>query len=591
MKRILLIVITIPIVGGWTGYFTKSGKPVKWERKQIVFMVDSKGTKDIEGDEEFWVIEKSMETWNDVPCPHPKFIYGGKIEGESPGEDNENNLIIFQDADGWEHPEFMNAIALTTLYYTVDSGVMKKVDIEYADFLYTFTTTDDPSLVKTDLQNTTTHELGHALCLNDNTSKKDKETTMYWKAESGDLDKRTLHEDDIDGLCTLYAFMKDPNWEQTESSGTGGGNNGCQAGKHGGIMILILLVFLIWIYRVRVRRFITLFIFLIVLSPLMLTAKEIFDLDLKTKVLVGKDKPKVVMVARESAKNVVVSLSRSDGNQNHVYKIGNMKSGERKEFVIEQGVGRFEWRLEISYQGSEEPEVFVFEVVVAKPIEIKISKETVDLVQGNITFSASEAISKVNIKILGEEGRLILDMEKDIDANPGELVNISFKPPNETITLVQLRVFDIYGFYNGVDITPFFVEIPHEEVQFEFGKADILPGEESKLVKTFEEVKKALAKFGNEMKPRLYIAGYTDRVGSREYNLDLSERRAMAIARWFINHGFHLKVCYQGFGEDVLAVETEDEIPEPRNRRTIHVLGTQPPPISRVFPRSDWKCL
>jgi outer membrane protein OmpA-like peptidoglycan-associated protein len=119
----------------------------------------------------------------------------------------------------------------------------------------------------------------------------------------------------------------------------------------------------------------------------------------------------------------------------------------------------------------------------------------------------------------------------------------------------------------------------------------VLPAEEPKLARTLEEVHKALAKLGNEFKARLYVAGYTDTVASREYNQDLSERRAMAIARWFSGHGLRVRACYQGFGEDSLAVQTPDETPEPRNRRTIHVLGNQTPPVSKVFPRPNWKCL
>ena len=159
------------------------------------------------------------------------------------------------------------------------------------------------------------------------------------------------------------------------------------------------------------------------------------------------------------------------------------------------------------------------------------------------------------------------------------------------MTFVRITAYDPDGFFNGVEISPFYVEIPHEEVNFEFGKADVLPAEEGKLAKTLQDVRGALRKFGNEFKARLYVAGYTDTVGTREYNQDLSDRRAMAIARWFTAHGLEVRVCYQGFGEDALAVHTPDETPEPRNRRTIHVLANQSPPPSKVFPGARWRCL
>ena len=35
---------------------------------------------------------------------------------------------------------------------------------------------------------------------------------------------------------------------------------------------------------------------------------------------------------------------------------------------------------------------------------------------------------------------------------------------------------------------------------------------------------------------RVWIKGYTDNVGSAEYNQGLSERRAKAVADWFVEH-------------------------------------------------------
>ena len=112
-----------------------------------------------------------------------------------------------------------------------------------------------------------------------------------------------------------------------------------------------------------------------------------------------------------------------------------------------------------------------------------------------------------------------------------------------------------------------------------------------KLARTLEGVHAALIKFGNEFKAKLYVAGYTDTVGGREYNQDLSARRAQAIASWFQSNGLKVRACWQGFGEEALAVTTPDETPEARNRRTVHVLANQPPPTSGTFPRASWKCL
>ena len=49
-----------------------------------------------------------------------------------------------------------------------------------------------------------THELGHSLSLGDLYNSADADKTMYGYASSGETKKRTLHQDDIDGITYLY---------------------------------------------------------------------------------------------------------------------------------------------------------------------------------------------------------------------------------------------------------------------------------------------------------------------------------------------------------------------------------------------------
>ncbi|HET6196477.1 MAG TPA: OmpA family protein [Acetobacteraceae bacterium] len=73
---------------------------------------------------------------------------------------------------------------------------------------------------------------------------------------------------------------------------------------------------------------------------------------------------------------------------------------------------------------------------------------------------------------------------------------------------------------------------------------------------------------------RFRIEGHTDTVGTREYNLDLSNRRAAAVVDYLASN-FHIdrsRVEAIGMGEDQLLVPTPDQTPEPRNRR-VHVVN------------------
>ena len=73
---------------------------------------------------------------------------------------------------------------------------------------------------------------------------------------------------------------------------------------------------------------------------------------------------------------------------------------------------------------------------------------------------------------------------------------------------------------------------------------------------------------------RFRIEGHTDTVGSREHNLELSNRRAAAVVDYLANN-FHVdrsRIEAIGMGEAQLLVPTPDQTPEPRNRR-VHVVN------------------
>lgn len=319
--------------------------------------------------------------------------------------------------------------------------------------------------------------------------------------------------------------------------------------------------------------------------------QEAFELQFNNRVLKGQGKPSIIVVANTNMQKVAVKLTRDDG------KVINLKApliryGLRHEFKFDQEPGSHKYVMDMSWGGRKEPDRFEFDVVVARPMEIAITKDTVDLEKGTITFTGSEPVAKVTLEIRGESGDELLSKEFAVKSDAGQPTTISFVPPTEPIGRVDLLAHDPWGFYNGIQMSPFFVQVPNsKEVIFESAKWDILPAEEPKLVEVLERVFAALNKLGAGFQANLYVAGYTDTVGSNESNYVLSEKRAKSISQWFRNNGLHIRTCYQGFGEDSLAVKTDDNVDEARNRRTIFVIASQQPPRNATFPRGNWKCL
>jgi outer membrane protein OmpA-like peptidoglycan-associated protein len=157
---------------------------------------------------------------------------------------------------------------------------------------------------------------------------------------------------------------------------------------------------------------------------------------------------------------------------------------------------------------------------------------------------------------------------------------------------IEVKAYDAQGSWSGVEIAPWFVPIPHEDVNFQTGSAEIQASETPKLDAAYAKLEEVLAKDREHgrMHPgiTLYIAGHTDTVGGAGPNLKLSQDRARSIASWFKKRGVRLPISYEGFGETSLAVKTADNVDEVRNRRADYVLSDGPPNYSTTF-RASWK--
>lgn len=82
------------------------------------------------------------------------------------------------------------------------------------------------------------------------------------------------------------------------------------------------------------------------------------------------------------------------------------------------------------------------------------------------------------------------------------------------------------------------------DVLFPFNKSDLLPGGKDKLDSLASDAR------GAEV-DKIVLAGYADRIGSEEYNRDLSEKRAQAVADYLASKGVdQSRIQVEGRGED-----------------------------------------
>jgi outer membrane protein OmpA-like peptidoglycan-associated protein len=150
---------------------------------------------------------------------------------------------------------------------------------------------------------------------------------------------------------------------------------------------------------------------------------------------------------------------------------------------------------------------------------------------------------------------------------------------------ISLKVFAEGDAWASVDLFPYTVQVPHEEVVFDSGKADIRPDQLPRLAAPLEELQRRVARARRWADVRLYVAGHTDTVGDAASNHALSHARARAIGQYFRRQGLSVPILVHGHGEDRPRVATPDETPEERNRRVDYILSVGAPYAA------DWKPL
>jgi outer membrane protein OmpA-like peptidoglycan-associated protein len=230
----------------------------------------------------------------------------------------------------------------------------------------------------------------------------------------------------------------------------------------------------------------------------------------------------------------------------------------------------------------------------ASTLKVQVDKTKVDMKAHRLEVKMSRPAGKVKITVYGESNAVLADDEQDFSGRAGGTpLIVTWNPSSdEPVGKIELRAYDAQGNWVGVELAPWFVNIPHDDVNFKTDSAEIDAPEVPKVEAAFAKIEEALAKDNASGRMHagitLYIAGHTDTVGSPTHNFKLSQDRARSIAGWFRKRGVKIPISYEGFGETSLAVKTADNIDEVKNRRADYVLSDGPPTLSNTF-KPSWK--
>lgn len=169
---------------------TSGGVDIKWNAADATYLVNtSKGPS-----ESLSAIQDAMQTWTDVPTSNFTFIYGGATKKKTHGINDGKNIVTFGQLSA-------GTVAENSFWYYTTSGEIIDSDVRFNTY-YEWSTTGSADAF--DVQNVSTHEHGHSLCLADLYNASDSGKTMYGYVSYGETGKRTLHQDEIDGVTYLY---------------------------------------------------------------------------------------------------------------------------------------------------------------------------------------------------------------------------------------------------------------------------------------------------------------------------------------------------------------------------------------------------
>lgn len=220
-------------------------KPIAWPVRCVKYAVNENGSRDFPAQntsslspELEQLVDQSFQVWNNVSCSDFKMVDGGPTPvskaayQQEQGLEGNLNVVVWRDGD-WPYRS-ESAFALTSVTFNSKSGEIADADIEINSDIYEFADLEQSEIgledARVDLRNTLTHEVGHFLGLDHPPV---TQATMYGRAPIGEVKKRTLHQDDINGICAIYPAPQDGTAATCDSpedfvppDPPGGGGNG-----------------------------------------------------------------------------------------------------------------------------------------------------------------------------------------------------------------------------------------------------------------------------------------------------------------------------------------------------------------------------
>lgn len=190
----------------------ESDQGLYWGNRQVTMRPLYSSSEDLSVSDARDAITASVVSWQKAGdgCSDLLFFEGGEPSGSATnltsGTPDGENRIVWRE-DRWTVSSG-RALAVTSIEFDLNTGEIFDADIDVngVNFVWTIVTganpgTDEEGRPFQDLQNTMAHEFGHVLGFAHSLV---FEATMWGGSEDGETNKRSLDNDDVLAVCTVY---------------------------------------------------------------------------------------------------------------------------------------------------------------------------------------------------------------------------------------------------------------------------------------------------------------------------------------------------------------------------------------------------
>jgi len=199
----LSAIVLVPIhqADAYNPLMSQSRYELRWQQQTVSFYLNPDGFQDFDPAQLEKLVRQCSHTWETINFGL-HFEYKGLTDIKAADDDDVNVIYFEQNTQSWDNqfPTQERALAMTRVWSDTKGGI-QGFDMVFNDGKYGFSNTLDPALWGYDFLNTCTHEMGHVLGLDHSEV---SEATMAATAAVGDLSKRDLDADDVDGIKYLY---------------------------------------------------------------------------------------------------------------------------------------------------------------------------------------------------------------------------------------------------------------------------------------------------------------------------------------------------------------------------------------------------